>query len=240
MKRILILGASSQIGMALANEFALGNNLLLVGRDVSRLQIVRRICETSGASSVRLLKLDLSQGVEPLLQAFQGTSLDLLIDVASASSSKRDAEIDPTEINELLASDIISRTELLGQILSSQEKPPAVIYISTILTFVTSPGRVVYTSLKSLYEAYLQMLKVKHPDFQLLVVNVGTLVDTKEASTKARKLAAAVATAYYSKKEAMLYGMSGRMFVWLFYLQPLVFLFVLNIQRKVRNLLRSH
>jgi len=236
MKEILILGASSQIGMALANEFALGNSLLLVGRDIIRLQHAARICNAAGAAKVELVSLDLEVDIQPLLQACHEKSIDLVIDAASAVSSKRDTEIRPMEISGFIAADLISRTELLGQILFQQDKMPAVLYISTVLTLVKSPERVVYTSLKSLYESYLQMLKAENPDFRLLVVYVGTLIDTKEASAKARKLATAVANAYHANRDSMLYGLTGRIFLWLFYLQPLVFFLVSRVQRKVRNI----
>ena len=231
---ILVLGATSQIGSALEQEFSAGNSLLLVGRNGSRLQAVGRLCEEAGAAQVRLVELDLSLGVEPLLQAGQGISIGLLIDAASASSAKRDAEIEPTEIGGLVAADFVSRTEIFGQLLSQQAAPPAVIYISTVLTLVKSPGRVVYASLKSLYETYLQKLKARRPDFRLLVVYVGTVVDPKNVSEKPRRLAAAVAKAFAAKKETMFYGLSGRVFIGLFYFQPLVFSLVALMQRKVR------
>jgi short-subunit dehydrogenase len=234
---ILILGASSFVGTALAQAFALNNTLTLVGRNVDRLITATNKCKNSGAAQVGYVEQDFCLGVNAILQAIDGKHIDLIIDAASASSSKRDSEIESSEIANLVSADFSSRTKIIDHILRNQNAAPAVILISTVLTLVKSPGRTVYTALKGIYETYLNKLKDKRSDFDLLVVYVGTVIDTKNESNKPRKLASAVVKAFDNKKEKLFYGLSGVLFLVLFYFQPVLFYGVTVAQRQIRKLL---
>jgi short-subunit dehydrogenase len=235
VKRILVLGASSQIGSCLARAFAADSELFLAGRDAGRLNAAAEACRGAGATGVAILTGDLGQGGATLLAALSGQPIDLVIDAASACSSARDAEIDGQAMRELVTADFSSRTELFEGILRGQPSAPAVIYISTALTLVRSPGRTVYTALKSLYEVYLRKLGERRPDFRLLVVRVGTVVETRRASGKPEKLANAVRKAFADRRENLFFGGSGVLLVGLFYLQPVVFHLVTFAQRKART-----
>jgi short-subunit dehydrogenase len=233
---ILVLGASSNIGTALAEAFCLDNNLIMVGRNVDRLITAADKCRASGATLVTCIEEDFSLGVSSVLRAIEGKQIDIIIDAASASSSKRDSEIEWSEISHLVSADFSSRTKIVDHILHIQDVAPTVILVSTILTLVKSPGRTVYTSLKQLYETYLKKLKGYRPDFNLLVVYVATVIDAKSLSRKQQKLASAVVKAFNSKKQRLFYGWSGMLFLILFYFQPVIFYFVTLAQRKIRNL----
>jgi short-subunit dehydrogenase len=233
---ILVLGASSYIGAALAEAFCLDNSLILVGRNVDRLITAANKCKASGAAQVAYVEEDFSLGVNSLLQAIEGKQVDLIIDAASASSSKRDSEIKWSEMSSLISADFLSRTKIMEHILQRQGTAPAVIFISTVLTLVKSPGRSVYTALKGLYETYLNKLKHNRPDFNLLIVYVGTVIDATKASNKPEQLALAVAKAFSNKREKLFFGLGGMFFLALFYLQPVIFYLVTLTQRKIRKL----
>lgn len=234
---ILVLGASSYVGAALAKAFSLDNDLILVGRNVDRLTTALNICKASGAARVEYVEEDFCLGVNSVLQAIEGKQIDLIIDAASASSSKRDSEIASSDICHLVSADFLSKKAIVNHILHSQDAAPAMIFISTVLALVKSPGRTVYTALKGLYEIYLRKLKANHPDLTLLVVYVGTVIDTKNASNKPTELAAAVVKAFDNKREKVFYGVSGIFFLALFYFQPVIFYFVTRLQRRIRNLI---
>jgi short-subunit dehydrogenase len=233
---VLVLGASSYIGAALAESFCLDNDLILVGRNVGRLITATTKCRASGAAQVAYIEEDLALGVNSVLRAIEGKQIDLIIDAASASSRKRDSEIERDELSHLVSADFLSRTTIMKHILHSQDAVPAVIFISTVLTFVRSPGRRVYTSLKELYETYLNKLKGDRPDFTLLTVYVGTLIDAKNESNKPQQLASAVVKAFDNKREKLFFGLGGVFFLVLFYFQPVIFYLVTLTQRKIRKM----
>ncbi len=232
---ILILGASSLVGTALAQAFAPKNALTLVGRNAANLADAAQKCGASGAALVDCVSQDFSLNVDCVLQAIEGIRIDLLIDAASATSGKRDSEIQSNEMADLVSADFSSRTKIIDHILRNQTDAPAVILISTILTLVKSPGRSVYTALKVLYETYLKKIRDKRPEFNLLVVYVGTVIDAKNESDKPKKLASAVFDAFARNRRRLFYGVSGMLFLGLFYFQPIAFYLVTLAQRKIRQ-----
>jgi NADP-dependent 3-hydroxy acid dehydrogenase YdfG len=235
--RILVLGASSNVGAALAEAFSLSNTLILVGRRVDKLRVTANKCRTASAAQVSYVEQDLALGISAVLQAIEGKPIDLVIDAASASSRYRDAEIDSNDIPRYVSADLLSRTEVMDHILQNQDIAPAVIFISTVLTLAKSPGRTIYTALKVLYAAYLTKIKDIRPDFNLLIVYVGTVIDTRKETRKPKKLASAVFKAFNNKKGKVFFGLSGIVYLVLFYLQPLLFHGVTVAQRKIRALL---
>ena len=234
---ILVLGASSNVGTALAEAFSFNNSLILVGRHVERLLVATNRCKESGANHVSHVEQDLSLGIGAVLQAIEGKQIHLVIDAASASSRYRDVEIESNDIPRYVFADFLSHTEIMDHILQNQDIAPAVIFISTVLTLVKSPGRTIYTALKVLYAAYLTKIKNIRPDFNLLIVYVGTVIDTRKETRKPKKLASGVFKAFNSKKGKVFFGLSGIVYLVLFYSQPLLFYGVTVAQRKIRAFL---
>jgi NADP-dependent 3-hydroxy acid dehydrogenase YdfG len=234
---ILVLGASSYVGAALAEAFAPNNDLILVGRDVDRLMMAANKCRNSGASQVAYIEQDFAQGVSAVLQAIEGKRIDLVIDAASASSRYRDTEIEPNDIPRYVSADFLSRTAIMDHILRNQDSAPAMIFISTVLTLVKSPARRIYAALKTLNETYLTKIKNSRPDFYLLIVYVGTVIDTTRETHKPKTLAAAVFQAFDNKNEKLFFGLSGIFLLILFYFQPILYYGVTIAQRRIRRLL---
>ena len=233
--RVLILGASSAVGSALASEFAPGNSLILAGRNRERLAEAEDACRRAGALHATSVAADLVAGVGSLLQAVEGPRIDLIVDAATAASATRDDKIEAGQLQGLLAADLTSKIELLDHLLERQAEAPGVIFVSTVLTLVKSPGRTVYASLKCLNEAYLKTTRERRPDLRLLVVYVGTVIDPRNPSGKASRLARAVGKAFRAGKSRMSFGLSGALLVGLFYVQPVLFLFAISVQRRLRR-----
>ena len=237
LSHVLVLGASSKIGAALAQAFAPNSRLVLVGRDPERLAQAAEMCRNAGALHVDFVSVDLSSDMVPLIQTLATTYIHLIIDAASSSSAKRDNEIGPDDIGALVAGDFLSRLKLLDYMKRVQGPVPAVIFISTVLTLVRSPGREVYSSLKRLDEIYFTKLRDTGAVSHLLIVHVGKVIDKNNGACEAEKLATVVSSAFRLKRTEMLYGLSGRLFVILFYFQPLLFAGVALAQRSLRTLL---
>ena len=172
-----------------------------------------------------------------VLQAIEGRQVDLVIDAASASSRYRDAEIEAQDIPRYVSADFLSRTAILDHLLRTQAIAPAMILISTILTLIKSPGRTIYTAFKALHETYLTKIKNSRPGFNLMIVYVGTVIDTRSETNKPRKLASAVFRAFTKRKEKLFFGVGGIFLLVLFYFQPVLFYAVTVAQRKIRRLL---
>jgi NADP-dependent 3-hydroxy acid dehydrogenase YdfG len=234
---ILLLGASSVIGQALAATFSPNNAILLVGRNIDKLILAKEKCEKAGALEVELIEQDFFVGISNVVHAIDGWRIDLLIDVASASSQYRDIQIGPNDISQLLKADFSTRTEILNSLLQRQTEVPAVILISTVLALIDSPDRKIYSCLKSLYGIYLFKIERSIPKFRLLIVYVGTVIDPGRESSKANQLALAVHRAFRSNKRKLFFGISGRVLFALFHLQPILFRLVVIVQRKIRYLL---
>lgn len=232
---ILILGASSNVGRALARVFAAGNSLTLMGRNIERLTQTGNGCLEQGAAEITIVDGDLSFDMDAMFIAFGSREIDLVIDAASASSRRRDSDLTAIDIRNIVGTDVFAKTDLVRRILDAQRRPPSFILISTVLTLVKSPGQTVYPGLKGIYEKFLQKLREEVPDFQLLVVYVGTVIDREKGSVRATKLARAVRTAFEGKRRKILFGVSGFFLVSLFYLQPLIFNLVTLVQRKLRK-----
>lgn len=234
---ILVLGASSYVGAALAEVFSHNNRLILVGRNVDKLRIAANKCNISGASKVTYIAQDFFLGVGAVLQAIEGKQIDLVIDAAFASSKFRDAEIQPKDIPRYVFADFLSHTEIMDYVMRKQDSAPAMIFISTVLTLLKSPGRRIYTALKTLNETYLTKITNSRTDFYLLTVYVGTVIVTRHETHKPKELASAVFKAFGNKKEKLFFGVSGILLLALFYFQPMLYYAVNVAQRRIRRLL---
>lgn len=237
--QILILGASSQVGLALTRAFASGNTLWLLGRDRVRLDEAVRVGLAAGANRCTALVVDLMTfGNSDAGIAGEGP-IDLILDAASASSAFRDSEIPAATFFGLVLADAVSRGPLMEALLSRQPKAPAIILISTVLARLRSPDRLVYSALKQLLESYYRRLRIERPELRLLVVTVGTVIDPKRPSEKPERLAAAVRQAYDEGRSSLFFGGIGKLYLCLFYLQPLVFFAVTRLQRILRGASRK-
>lgn len=234
---VVVLGASSAVGAALASAFAPGNSLVLVGRNGEKLAAAANTCLAAGAREARCVSADFSVDTGPLLKVLEGLRVDLLIDAASAASGARDADIKPNQFESYVAADVLAKIRILEHVLAAQPQPPSVIFISSVLALAKSPGRVVYTSLKQLYEAYLRRTRESRPGFSVLIVYVGTVLDTTRGTKKADRLARSVVTAFGARRRAMFFGFSGLIFLGLYFLQPILFLMATVAQRRVRRML---
>ena len=231
--RILVLGASSMIGSCLAAEFAPGNTLLLAGRNGKKLAVAAERCRAAGAVEAACVEQDLAQGTGEIRLRLADAPVDLLIDAASASSRQRDGELRAAQLAPFAMADFTSKVELVDWLLTRQPRAPGIVFISTVLVKLMSPERLAYSSLKRLHGLYLEKAAAEHPDMNLLVVHVGSVLATDRTTPKHGRLAAAARRAYEQGRREISLGTSGRLFAALFQISPLAFLAVARLRRRL-------
>lgn len=221
---VLVLGASSAVGAGVAEAFSPGNRLLLTGRDASRLGRAVERCRAAGACDVSGVAWDLRKGIGELGSAARGFRPDLVINAASATSRLRDDQVAPGEMEGHLAVDLTVPLDLVRSLLPDQVgRPFGVVFISTVLSAVRSPGREIYGSLKRVHEKALLGLSADRPDFRLLIVRVSKRIPADAESIEARKLGRAVLKGYLEGKRFMYHGVAGRLAKALYGFHPILF-----------------
>lgn len=153
---LMVLGASSAIGSQLALEFAPGNTLVLIGRNLAALEQAAHACRKGGASGVSVLATDLESGYAEIEHAAKAGDVELVINAASATSRLRDNDLDADALGTYASVDLVVPVRLV-QALSEHRGPSplSVIFVSSLLAVVRSPNRVVYGGLKSAQELFL-------------------------------------------------------------------------------------
>lgn len=235
MAHILILGASSQIGQELALKFSFSNTLYLVGRDSVKLDLIAKQCLNIGATSSIVLPQNLSSGTESICELIKKSRIDLIINAASATSRVGDGTFNPEEFEDYIFTDLLTPIRLARKISASLEKVPDIIFISSVLALVKSPNREIYSSLKRLQELYLKRFYANTNNGLLLIVRVGKRISHIDASSAAKDLANKIYQNYQLKKSVLNYGLEGKIYLMLFYFQPILMQWIINLYRLIRS-----
>lgn len=201
-KNILITGASSGIGKALAEQLAVpGNTLLLVARNEKLLHEIKAVCEAKGAA-VHIFPTDLSSGnaVEKLTSAVYETfsCLDVLINnagISQRSQAEETSEKVDREIMELNFFVPIRLTKLLWHLLLKSTHAN-IVNISSVTGTFGYPQRSAYAASKHALEGFFEswMLENKHRHIHFTTVAPGgvstniSLNALKHDGTKYRQL----------------------------------------------------
>jgi dehydrogenase/reductase SDR family protein 7B len=183
-KTLLITGASSGIGKALAEQFAVnGNTLLLAARNQAVLQEVKQSCESKGAT-VHIFQTDLSnmKEVETLANAVSKTvsQIDILINNAGISqrsqAEKTSEEVDRS-IMELNFFSPVKLTKLVWPLLVNS-KHANIVNISSVTGTFGFPQRSAYAASKHAMEGFFEswMLENKQPHIHFTIVAPGRIL----------------------------------------------------------------
>jgi len=229
---ILVLGATSRIGSEIAAVLSPGNDLLLVGRDTSRLQQAADRCRECGAQRINQLASDLRQGSGDILRAVSNWQIDVIINSASATSRLRDDEIAVDKLADYVMVDVLAPLQLVAHLRASQPgRPLSIVFVSTVLTVVRSPNRIIYSNLKAIHERCLRALAQSHHELYVLIVKVAKVIPPDIRTPDTEKLAKVVRKAFERRKTTIFYGLAGRLLTVLFYTQPLFFGLAVKMRR---------
>jgi short-subunit dehydrogenase len=235
MKNILVLGASSVIGSALGKRFSKGNRVILSGRNYIKLKAVAEKCRESGATDVEIVLSDLAKSIQPIIDINLKWPIDLIIDSASAASMFRDEEIKPEEISILIKSDLISHLYIFQKLLRLNNTHPDIIYVSSVLAKVKTPGREFYSLTKRMTEMYLEKIIKLDSGTRITIFRIGKLIAKNQDNRVATEIASKVWTDFFSGNTIVNYGLGGHILLSLNIIHPVTINFVIKIQRFLRS-----
>jgi short-subunit dehydrogenase len=238
MQTILILGATSPIGAALSEQFSNGNRIVLSARNHVRLIAVADRCIKVGAIAVRIAAADLAHTIQPIIDANSEWPIDLIVDAASAASGAsrvRDPDVAPDAMQGIIQADVLAHLDLYQRLAQLNRKHPDIVFISTVLAIVKTPEREIYSAVKRLVEIYLEKLATSEPAVKVLIFRIGKLIDPDRDSQSAKTMAARVQHELTAGSLTALYGMGGRVLIWLNFLHPHVLNLIVRILRIFRG-----
>ena len=160
---VLILGASSDIGLALARHYAgTGHHLILAARNAARLETDIADLRTRGAASARHVECDIL--AKERFGAFVdslGVLPDVVISVVGLLGDQTQAEKDPSQAEAILATNYTGPVLLLGEFANRMEQRGAgtIIGISSVAGDRGRASNYLYGSAKAGFTAFLSGLR---------------------------------------------------------------------------------
>ena len=163
---IVITGASSGIGAALAEQFAKpGINLGLLGRDLSRLEQVTKNCREAGAS-VEMASIDVRDrdDLRQWLDAFDKKyAVDLVIAGAGITMPMKRSELHESavELDEIINTNYVGVINTVFPVLDRMQTRHAghIAVISSLSAYHGIPGFPAYSASKAALLNYLQAIR---------------------------------------------------------------------------------
>ncbi len=153
-KVVLLTGASSGLGEALAHELAAsGAKLALASRDQARLEQVAAVCREKGAASVRIYSLDVTRAsdAERVLDQVRRDlgGLDVLVNNAGVHAFARVAEMPEGLFREALEVNLFGPLRLIqGALPALRRAQGMVVNIGSNLSFRAIPTGGAYSASK--------------------------------------------------------------------------------------------
>ena len=223
---ILVLGASSSIGKSITKSFSKNNRLFLTSTKYEKIEDLKKEALALGSQGVKIIETDLETtiNVTELIQ----DKIDIIINVACASSSLKNYNIEPHRHQYYTAVDLSSPLVILEHFLKEKSKQGEntqlyYIFINTILSKIKSPDYSIYYSYKILQQEYMRGLQRKYGDiFKSINVIVGTQINRKKETRKTVKLAEKIKLAIKTNESEFIFGFEGKIIYMLYRISPLL------------------
>ncbi len=174
MKTVLITGAASGLGWALAQQFyRRGDSLWLVDRNA---ELLRERCDALGAERVHSVVADLScdEGIACVVTAVRATGrLDVLINNAGITHRSIAADTDPTVFRQVMRIDWQAPVELATALLPLlRDSRGSIVNIGSMAGWMPVLGRAAYCSAKSALAQFFEVLRGEERDRGLHILMV--------------------------------------------------------------------
>lgn len=166
---VVITGASSGIGAALAKHYAVkGNHLILLARRYNRLVKLRETLQHTGAS-FELLKSDMTtfDTLQTQANTIAKQPLDLIILNAGISTGHGSTNPPFNLAKKVYDTNLLSLHAFLEPIISTlqQQNSGHIVFISSLASLFTMPSSIIYGSSKRAVNAYAEGLRYAlHPN----------------------------------------------------------------------------
>jgi short-subunit dehydrogenase len=162
-KLAVITGASSGIGLSLANKFASENyDLVIVARSENELRsIAKRISDKEGVKvSVVPADLSIDGAADKLWDRLKNETIDVFINNAGFGDLHDIVDADPSKLTSMIALNITALTRLsqLAAISMKKRGSGSIINLASVLSFFPSPHGAVYGATKAYVLSFSEAL----------------------------------------------------------------------------------
>ncbi len=223
---ILVLGASSSIGKSITKSFSKNNKLFLLSTKCEKLETLKKEALALGCQSVKIVEADLQSPI--IVTDLISESIDMIINVACASSSLKNYNIEPHRHQYYTAVDLSSPLVILEHFLKEKSKQGEntqlyYIFINTILSKIKSPDYSIYYSYKILQQEYMSGFQRKYGNIlKSINVIVGTQINKSKETRKTVKLAERIKLAINNNETEFIFGFEGKIIYFLYRISPLL------------------
>lgn len=234
MKKILILGASSEIGKSLSILFSDGNHLILVGRNKSKLISLSEKCAKKNAKKIDLVCHDFSKK-EKLINGTEYSDIDIVINLISSTSRVLDSEIILENFTNHIVTDLNNIFSLIVNEIIPNSKKIKIIQISSIIEEIKTPDRKLYGSIKTIFKLFLETLAKNKSNIKILIVNIGTVIDHMNETPKAHEVAMRIYKAHNLGSTSLNIGYYGSILKIIFNINPMLVNILIRFKRLFKN-----
>ena len=175
--KILITGASSGIGAALARYYNKPeNHLILLARDKTRLEQLQKSLTPKGHSACKADIIDIDITDFKLLQEKIASigSVDMVI-LNAGISIGHSLEVTPfDDFKKLYDTNLLSSHAILEPLLPKfkEQKSGTIVFISSLASIISMPSSVAYSSSKRALNAYAEGMRYKYKPHGIDVINI--------------------------------------------------------------------
>ena len=224
--KILILGASSTIGYSIVKSFAKNNMLFLLSTKGEKLETLKKEAIGLGCNSVKIVEANLHSPI--IVKSLLSESIDMIINVACATPSLKNYNIEPHRHQYYTAVDLSSPLVILEHFLKQKSRQGEntqlyYIFINTILSKIKSPDYSIYYSYKILQQEYMSGFQHKYGNIlKSINIIVGTQINRSKETRKTVKLAERIKLAIKNNESEFIFGPDGKIIYMLYRLSPLL------------------
>ena len=223
---ILILGATSSIGKSVAKGFAKNNKLFLLSTKFEKVESLKKEILALGGADIKIIEASLESIIN--IKEFIEGKIDMIINIASATSRLKNNNIDPHNNQFYTSVDLLNPLEILEHFLKENAKEGKnqqlyYIFINTILSRIQSPDYSIYYSYKILQQEYMRSFQRKYGEIlKTINVIVGTQINRTKETRKTVKLAEKIKLAIKRNESEFIFGFDGKIIYMLYRISPLL------------------